>query len=94
VGVKPSRLHDALMGDGESPVFEHEIPEEGREILKRMIAELPPETRRITLMLLEEIERLGERIEEIEGRMREVFFLAGGGAPSEHPWGWVHSGWL
>ena len=45
----------------------------GKEVLKRMIAELPPETRRITLMLLEEIERLGERIEEIEGRMREVF---------------------
>ena len=45
----------------------------GREIMKQMIAELPPETRRITLMLLEEIERLGERIEEIEGRMREVF---------------------
>jgi len=63
----------------------------GREILKRMIAELPPETRRITLMLLEEIERLGERIEEIEGRMREVF-SGGGRAPSEHPRGWVHSG--
>jgi len=45
----------------------------GREILKRMIAELPPETRRITLMLLEEIEHLEGRIEEIEGRMREVF---------------------
>ena len=39
----------------------------GREVLKQITAELPPTTRRIILLLLEEIERLGERIEEIEG---------------------------
>jgi len=45
----------------------------GREILKQMIAELPPETRRISVMLLEEIEHLEGKIKEIAGRMREVF---------------------
>ena len=44
----------------------------GRKLLKEKIAELPPETRAVTKMLLEQVEILDQRIAELERRMEEV----------------------
>jgi transposase len=46
---------------------------QGRAVLTRQLAQLPPHTRFATDHLLEQLESLDEQVAEFEDRMREVF---------------------
>jgi len=49
----------------------------GREVLAELLVQLPPQTRYVTEGLCSQIDALGEEIDAIEGRMREVLSLTG-----------------
>jgi transposase len=70
-----NRIHSALAKyalhdfNGVSDVF----GKRGRELLKKRLTDLPPQTRFTTQCLIEELHSVEEKITEIEQRMKEVF---------------------
>ena len=67
-----NRIHSTLDKYGLKVKASDLFGKKGRELLARKLPELPPNTRRVTEIMLSQVDQLEERIEAIEGRMREV----------------------
>ena len=67
-----NRIHSTLDKYGLKVGVSDLFGRKGRELLERKLTKLPPHTRQVTEVMLAQIDLLEEKIEAIEGRMREV----------------------
>lgn len=65
----------------------------GRRLLQKKVEQLLPETKRMALLMLDQIASLEEKISVVEERMREVLSNARGGAFADSPWGRIYPGY-